>query len=242
MKAAILQGADIGKANLKAADLSGADLRGANLASANMDSADLHDAIVIGAHFKNASLENANLVGLEIDAGVIADLPPDLVEKFKTTWRTSTDVSEIREEQAIVRAMEFPGEFTQPALGLLNYFGAILRYQYPGTSAKIRVEQDGLKVKLAIETDEENHDKIEKALDSYGLVAAGRMKPEKFLRDPRGARALQFKLDLARVEAKQTLKLLYGNDPRFEGKPEILEKRALMLYHLVGQCLWGEGG
>ncbi len=187
-------------------------------------------------------MENANLVGLEIDPGVIAELPPDLVAKFRKTWRIQSEVEDVREERAIVRAMEFPLAYSQPALGLLNYFGAILREQYPGTNAKIKVEQDGLKIRMSVESEAENLKKIEKTLDSYGLVAAGRMKPEKFLSDPRAARALRFKLDLARVEAKQTLKLLHGNDKRYVGSPEILEKRAMQLYHLVGRCLWGEGG
>ncbi|MEE4372770.1 hypothetical protein V2J67_10410 [Pseudomonas alliivorans] len=83
----------------------------------------------------------------------------------------------------INRSLEFPPEHHQAGLGILSYFGTVLREKYPGTNSKIRIEQEGLYVRLIIESNDGNKEIIEKALEDYESVVRGDIKPEEFLDD-----------------------------------------------------------
>jgi len=82
------------------------------------------------------------------------------------------------ERIVIDRCIEFPREYHQAGLGILNYFGTFLRENYPDRDAKVRIEQQGLTVRMTIETTDGNVETIEKALRDYELVVTGRAQPE----------------------------------------------------------------
>src|SRR5262249_28184050 len=111
-------------------------------------------------------------------------------------------------EEQIVRSIEFPPEYCQAGTAILTYFGQVVRDKYPDTQAKVRIEQDGFVVRLTIETPQGERHQIEELLTEYGLVVAGRLRPEQFLDDRLQVMRLQHKLELAALELRQTKELL----------------------------------
>ncbi len=81
------------------------------------------------------------------------------------------------------RSIEFPPEYHQAGLDILSYFGTYLRKNYPGENAKVKIEQDGLKVTLIIEKEDGDLERIEKALNEYELIVSRQYPPEKFIDD-----------------------------------------------------------
>lgn len=86
----------------------------------------------------------------------------------------------INEDNVINKCIEFPAEYHQAGLGILNYFGTYLREKYPDEDAKVKIEQDGLKVRLTIESKDGSSEIIEKALHEYELIVTNQVEPEKF--------------------------------------------------------------
>ena len=111
------------------------------------------------------------------------------------------------EKVVLDRSIEFPPEFRQAGLGILNYFGEIVREKYPDENAKIRIEQVGSKVRMVIEAEDGSREVIEKALEEYELVVTGQMPPESIFEDR--AKILELKNELriaeSRIESQRDL-------------------------------------
>lgn len=133
-----------------------------------------------------------------------------------TDTRTLLDISvtelasdpNITTERVVVdRCIEFPPEYHQAGLGILNYFGTFLRENYPGRDAKVRIEQSGLSVRMIIETTDSNVEVIEKALKDYELVMSGKAKPETITTNEKAFLDLRNELRIAqfRVESQQDI-------------------------------------
>ncbi len=90
----------------------------------------------------------------------------------------ANDPNVTNERIVIDRSIEFPPEYHQAGLGILNYFGTFLRENYPNREAKVRIEQIGLRVRMVVETTDGNAEVVEKALQDYELVISGRAAPE----------------------------------------------------------------
>lgn len=85
----------------------------------------------------------------------------------------------ITTERIVVdRCIEFPPEYHQAGLGILNFFGVFLRENYPEHDAKVKIEQHGLSVRMIVETSDGDTEVIEKALHDYELVMSGKAQPE----------------------------------------------------------------
>jgi len=118
----------------------------------------------------------------------------------------SLEVTEIESDgdgsthQIIInRSIEFPPEYHQAGLGILSYFGTVLREKYPGHNAKVRIEQDGLRVRLVIESANGDKEVIEKALQEYELVVRGETAPEAFFDSKAKVLELRSELRIAQV-------------------------------------------
>lgn len=90
----------------------------------------------------------------------------------------ASDPSITTERIVIDRCIEFPPEYHQAGLGILNYFGVFLRENYPDRDAKVRIEQHGTSVRLTVETADGNVEVVEKALKDYELIVSGKVQPE----------------------------------------------------------------
>lgn len=107
----------------------------------------------------------------------------------------------------IDRCIEFPPEYHQAGLDILNYFGTYLREQYPEESAAVKIEQNGLNVRMVIETEDGKSETIEKALHEYELIISGAEPPEKFAKSDKLVLELRNELRIAqfRLESQQDL-------------------------------------
>lgn len=93
-------------------------------------------------------------------------------------FQLASDPNITTERVVIDRCIEFPPEYHQAGLGILNYFGVFLRENYPEKDAKVRIEQHGMSVRLTVETEDGNVEVVEKALKDYELIVSGKARPE----------------------------------------------------------------
>jgi hypothetical protein len=113
----------------------------------------------------------------------------------------------IENDIVIDRCIEFPSEYYQAGLNILNYFGTYLREQYPEEDAKVKIEQNGQIVRLIIETSDGEKEVIEKALEEYQLIVTGQKKPEEITRNQKLILELNSELRIAkyRIETQQDI-------------------------------------
>jgi hypothetical protein len=145
--------------------------------------------------------------------------PIHLMELESNTHTSAKDV-------IINRSLEFPPEYHQAGLGILNYFGTVLRDKYPNTKARVRIEQEGLCVRLIIESENGDREIIEKALEEYESVVRGEKTPEDFLDD---------KLKI--IELKQELRIA---EIRIDHQKDLIQfhrEQVLSLTQLIGHSL-----
>ncbi|WP_445371423.1 hypothetical protein ACH518_20365 [Methylomonas sp. HW2-6] len=122
-------------------------------------------------------------------------------QKSDIRWSELQAESKLHGEKVILRrSIEFPPEFRQAGLGILNYFGEVLREKYPEENAKIKIEQDGSIVRMIVEAEDGSRETIEKALEEYELVVTGKMPPETLF-DSR-AKILELKNELRIAESR----------------------------------------
>lgn len=130
-----------------------------------------------------ALIQSLRIMALDQDRNmndVLAESIQDIVEKFTPDQGTTRRPI----EGAIRRSIEFPPEYVQAGVLILSHFSTVLRRKYPEKNAKVRIEQDGLKVKLVIDPDEGEAETIERALDEYGLLVTGKIRLEEYTNDP----------------------------------------------------------
>jgi len=125
---------------------------------------------------------------------------PDVVE-------LEEDTHEEEAAHVIDRCIEFPPEYHQAGLGILNYFGTYLREQYPHEEAAVKIEQHGLKVRLVVTTESGRTETIEKALHEYELIVTNQVPPERFAQSDKLVLELKNELRIAqlRVETQQDM-------------------------------------
>lgn len=125
----------------------------------------------------------------------------------------------IAEKQIVInRAIEFPPEYHSAGLGILSYFGTVLREKYPEQEAKVKIEQDDLNVRMIIETKDGNREIIEKALQEYELVVTGEKPPESLYDNA-----------LKVIELKTELRVAYT---KIEGQRDLLAHKGEELSNL----------
>jgi DNA-binding winged helix-turn-helix (wHTH) protein len=105
---------------------------------------------------------------------------------------------------SVSRSITLPLQYYQAGLGILTYVGTILRQRHPDISIKVQIEQDQRMVRLTVEAPDAMRATIERDLEIYGLVVAGKMAPEALLPNPMEMQALRDKLDLMQSELRMT--------------------------------------
>lgn len=213
-----LSGANLSQAILRQADLSKADLNATDLYRA-----DFHEANIMQVDFSNSRLErtsflkvNCNVLGNWIDAkynGTIMDsylynkLPNELIEANKGNIFVE-DFIISNDPDAIIRSIEFPPEYCEAGKGILSYFGTVLQQKYPDKKTKVKIEQDGLKVTMIVETEEGDKEEIEKFLDQYGLVVSGELRPDELFENREYVLELKQELAFAKLRLEQKQEIL----------------------------------
>ncbi|MDN3377493.1 MULTISPECIES: hypothetical protein [unclassified Pseudoalteromonas] len=146
-----------------------------------------HPFVIIGVSFDDGALE---VIDIESELG-------------------------IAEKQVVInRSIEFPPEFHSAGIGILSYFGTVLREKYPDQEAKVKIEQDGHMVRMVIETEDGNKEIIEKALQEYELVVTGEKPPEAFYDNALKVIELKTELRVAytKIEAQRDLLIHKGQE------------------------------
>jgi uncharacterized protein YjbI with pentapeptide repeats len=189
-------GAKFVRASFYKANLEGVDLRNADLTATNLSGANLCHVKLSGVNFEAANFEK-----IKIDKDTIVDLPQKIVEEFGHTFF-------VLGYEPIVRSIEFPPEYHKAGMTLLQNFGDVLRSKYPERKTKIRLEQEGLKVTMVVETLEGEKETVENALIDYGLVVSGKMPPEQFTDDPNLILEIKNELNYARARIESQRELI----------------------------------
>jgi len=133
----------------------------------------------------------------------------------------------------VERSIEFPPEYWEAGTSILSYFSRVLSVKYPSQKIKVRIEQEGLSLRMVIETPTGEREKIEKTLEEYGLVVTGKIQPESFLSDPFEAMALRNKLEIADLELRQTRTLLDFTRDNSQQRIESLEVQLNKLHSII---------
>lgn len=157
---------------------------------------------------------------------VLFGLSEEIREIEVIELESETDI-ELR-QIVVNRCIEFPLEYHQAGLGILNYFGTVLREKYPNHKAKVKIEQDGLIVRLIIESENGDREIIEKALQEYELVVRGEAMPESLFESRAKILELKSELRIAQV--------------RIEGQRDIIEfqgQELATLKQIIGHSLSG---
>jgi hypothetical protein len=140
----------------------------------------------------------------------------------------------------ISHSIEFSPEHYQAGLGILNYFGTVIRHRYPEIPVTVRIEQEDLTVRMIIQTSEGHRETVEHTLQAYGLVIAGKMLPEEFLSDPYHVLELKHKLELTQTELRLTHNLLQIAERQNQDQQHRLlsiESEMANLRQLIGDSL-----
>ena len=151
-----------------------------------------------------------------------------------------SDFSELHNEinnLRVERSIEFPPEYWEAGTSILSYFSRVLSVKYPNKKIKVRIEQEGLMLRMVIDTQTGEREEIEKTLEEYGLVVIGKMSLESFLSDPFEAMALKNKLEIADLELRQTRKLLDFMRDDSQQRIESLEEQVNKLHSIIEKGL-----
>ncbi len=173
---------------------------------------------------------------LRLDLQAIIEVPPseDNTANFNVFFTEGEGGSNV---SRVERSIEFPPEYWEAGTSILSYFSRILNVKYPNRKIKVRIEQDGLMLRMVIDTQTGEREEIEKTLEEYGLVVTGKIPPESFLSDPFEAMALKNKLEIADLELRQTRKLLDFTRNNSQQRIESLEVQVNKLHSIIEKGL-----
>jgi hypothetical protein len=135
------------------------------------------------------------------------------------------------------RSIEFAPEYYQAGVGVLSYFGEILRQKYPDVNAKVRIEQQGNIVRMHIETPNGDINIIEKELEMYALVIKKQAPIESLFQDKLQIMALENKLEVAQMEIRQAYKMLDLSESYNASQRRNYEQEVSFLRMQIGEAL-----
>jgi hypothetical protein len=125
----------------------------------------------------------------------------------------------------IERSIEFPPEYWTAGTSILSYFSHILSVKYPDQNIKVRIEQEGLLLRMIIETPTGQTELIEQTLNEYSMVITGKLPPESFLNNPLEIMALKNKLEMTKLELKMSKELFAIANDKDRQRIDSLEMR-----------------
>ncbi len=128
-----------------------------------------------------------------------------------------------QEEEEIKRFIEFPPEYKEAGTSILTFFSHILKYKYPDIKATVKIELEGYTLRMIIDTPTGSRDIIEETLQNYGKVVIGKLPAKEFLDDPFEVMRLENQLEIAKMQLKQTEKLLNLSKNNYENRIQSLE-------------------
>ena len=150
-------------------------------------------------------------------------------------FELESEVTFVDSESNVVinRNIEFPPEYHQAGMGILLFFSTYLSENYPSQNATVRIEQNGLNVRMVIESVDGSSEVIEKALHEYELIMSGCENVTKFTHNEKLILDLRSEVRIAkyRIESQQDIISLQNT------KLHKNESRIDTLLNLVGEGL-----
>jgi DNA-binding NarL/FixJ family response regulator len=159
------------------------------------------------------------------------------LEYSRTGRASKLDEENGNNKPFILRSIEFAPEHHEAGLTILSYFGNIVRQKYAGMKVKISIEQEDLTVRMIIQTDEGNIEKIEKTLEEYGLVIKGEMPITEFISDPYQVLELKQQLRIAHLQLENQKELLAVTKNMHEERIFNLEEQVRYFHSHIGNGL-----
>ena len=137
-------------------------------------------------------------------------------------------------ENIVERVIEFPRDLYQAGVGILSYFGEILKQKYPDIKAKVRIEQDGNIVRMTIDAPDGTKEIIEKTLQEFALVVTHQAPPETLLDTQLQIHTLSSKLMIAEMEVRQVRDLMRISESYQGVRIQSLEQDVRFLREQIG--------
>jgi hypothetical protein len=141
----------------------------------------------------------------------------------------------------IERTIEFAPEYYQAGVGLLSYFGEVLRQKDPHTMAKVRIEQDGNTVRLHIVPPVGEIEIIEKQLQQFALVISNQAPPETLFENRMHIMQLESRLEIAKLEIKNAHDLKQLTDGIYSQQIQSLRQQVDSLTQQVASQVLQQG-
>jgi len=218
-------------------NLIGADLRETDLRETDLKEANLRGAFLYLSFRDYWKINNIKCDYVYWDEEGKVRTPSDrdfLLGEFEQLykWKPLDDF-----EKLIIRSIEFPEQYKQAGVSILNYFSEILRKKYHETNATIQIKQEGLKVSMIIDPMDGNREVIEKALYDYSNLLNGNMTPEEFTNDRLLLIELKTELRMAQVRIETQKELLQNKDTQIDKLCQDKNAFADKLLAIVGQAV-----
>lgn len=161
------------------------------------------------------------------------------VEELQSLNQVSQSTKDIDDffSNTVIRTIEFAPEHYQAGMSILSYFNKFINNKYPKTDIKVKIEQQGLTVRMIVETASGDVEQIERTLESYGLILRGEMAAEDYLSDPVQILELKQQLSLAYFQIENQKELLKFTDKHYNKRMESLEGEVKWLRGHVGNLL-----
>jgi Leucine-rich repeat (LRR) protein len=184
--------------------------------------------------------QDGMIEGIGIEGNPIINPPYEIVEKGIYAIRSyflTQQLSRYKDDDTlkIERSIEFPPEYWTAGNSILSYFSSILNAKYPDQNIKVRIQQEGLLLRMIIDTPEGQTETIEKTFNDYLMVISRQLPPESLLTDPFEIIALKHKLDIAELELRQAKELFAIVSDKDRQRINSLEMQVSQLFSLIGQ-------
>jgi Leucine-rich repeat (LRR) protein len=137
----------------------------------------------------------------------------------------------------IERSIEFPPEYWTAGNSILSYFSHILSVKYPNQNIKVKIEQEGLLLRMIIDTPEGSTETIEQTFNDYVMVISRQLPPESLLTDPFEVMALKNKLQIAEMELRISRENFAAFKDDSHQRINSLEMQVSQLFSIIGQSL-----
>ncbi len=140
----------------------------------------------------------------------------------------------------IDKYIEFPPELYLSGITILEYFESVVRKKYSGVDIRVRIEQQGLIIKMLIEMPDGIKEEIEKTLQEYGMLIKGKISPDDFFDNKADVIELKQQLRIAKLQLdtqKEILSLKNDEIIKSNRRIDYLEERYIKLQDMFEKSL-----
>ena len=145
-------------------------------------------------------------------------------------------LEEFKKLNYIIKDIEFPPDFVEVGLSLINQFARIITKKYPLNEIKVNIEQEGTKIKFLISAkDGKILEFIEHDLLLYKEILNGKRKPDEIINDPTEILLLEQKIKLISLELKMTREILAISSQKDMNLIQSHEQDKMILFNIINK-------